>query len=82
MAAFRFTGKNSCRTADRTEKASFRAGDFFCVGPLVSHCMFFPEDCVMVQMYDRPVEQPGGGKDIFSEALLLEVQNRGEAVCT
>ena len=66
------------RTEDRTESAAFHAGDFFAVEPFVSHSMFFPEDCVMVQMYDRPVEQPGGGKDIYKEALLFAERNRGE----
>ena len=63
------------RTAERTESAAFHAGDFFAVEPWVSHSMFFPEDCVMVQMYDRPVEQPDGGKDIYNEALLLAERN-------
>ena len=63
------------KTAERTETAAFRKGDFFAVEPFVSHSMFFPEDCVMVQMYDPPVEQPDGGKDIYSEALLLAEQN-------
>ncbi len=72
----------SLKTADRTEAAAFHAGDFFSVGPYISHSMFFPEDCVMVQMYDRPVEQPGGEKDIYDEELLFEGQNRGEATCT
>ena len=63
--------------AERTETAVFQQGDFFAVEPFVSHSMFFPEDCVMVQMYDPPVEQPDGGKDIYGEALLLAEQNGG-----
>lgn len=70
------------KTLDRAERAVFRAGDFFAVEPYVSHSMFFPEDCVMVQMYDRPVEQPNGEKDIYSEALLSGEQNRRHAICT
>ena len=70
------------KTAERSESAVFRTGDFFAVGPYVSHSMFFPEDCVMVQMYDRPVEQPNGEKDIYSEALLFGEQKKGEASCT
>ena len=65
------------KTAERTETAVFQKGDFFAVEPFVSHSMFFPEDCVMVQMYDPPVEQPDGGKDIYGEALLLAEQNGG-----
>ena len=67
--------------ARRSESAVFHAGDFFSIGPYVSHSMFFPEDCVMVQMYDRPVEQPDGKKDIYSDALLLG-ERKGEATCT
>ena len=70
------------KTAERSECAVFRAGDFFAVGPYVVHSMFFPEDCVMVQMYDRPVEQPNGEKDIYGEALLFAEENRGDAACT
>ena len=63
------------KTSERAETAAFHKGDFFAVEPFVSHSMFFPEDCVMVQMYDPPVEQPDGGKDIYSEALLFAEQN-------
>ncbi|MCR5576857.1 MAG: cupin domain-containing protein [Oscillospiraceae bacterium] len=69
------------KTAECSERAVFHAGDFFSIGPYVSHSMFFPEDCVMVQMYDRPVEQPNGEKDIYSEALLFG-ERKGEASCT
>lgn len=51
-----------------TEKVTFRPGDFFEVLPLVLHNMYFPEDCLMVQMYDIPVENEDGTKDIFTEA--------------
>ena len=51
-----------------TEKVTFRPGDFFEVLPLVLHNMYFPEDCLMVQMYDIPVESEDGTKDIFTEA--------------
>ena len=70
------------KTAGRSESVTFHAGDFFAIEPLISHSMFFPEDCVMVQMYDRPVEQPNGEKDIYSEALLFGEQKKGEASCT
>ena len=63
------------KNAERTATAVFHKGDFFAVEPYISHSMFFPEDCVMVQMYDRPVEQPDGGKDIYGEALLFSEQN-------
>ena len=53
---------------ETTEKVTFRPGDFFEVLPLVLHNMYFPEDCLMVQMYDIPVENEDGTKDIFTEA--------------
>ena len=48
------------------EMCRFRAGDFFEITPFTVHSMFFPEDCVMVAMYDIPVEKADGSKDIYS----------------
>lgn len=48
------------------EKVKFEQGDFFRIHPYVLHSMFFPEDCVMVAMYDRCVEQENGKKDIHT----------------
>ncbi len=56
-----FIGKES------KEKVTFRKGDFFEIHPFVLHNMYFPEDCLMVQMYDKPVENEDGTKDIFME---------------
>ena len=69
------------KTAAAEETVVFRADDFFAIEPGVSHSLFFPEDCLMVQLYDRPVELPDGGKDIHREELLEE-QSRGETACT
>ena len=52
---------------DRKEKVAFKKGDFFEVVPFVLHNMYFPEDCLMVQMYDIPVENENGLKDIYME---------------
>ena len=49
------------------KKYVFRQGDFFEVKPFVIHSMYFPEHCVMVQMYDKCVEKPDGSKDIYPE---------------
>ena len=49
------------------ETVTFRQGDFFEIPPYVLHNMYFPEDCLMVQMYDIPVENEDGTKDIFTE---------------
>ncbi len=49
------------------EKLTFKQGDFFEIHPFVLHNMYFPEDCLMVQMYDKPVEKEDGTKDIYME---------------
>ncbi len=49
------------------EAVVFNKGDFFEIHPFVLHNMIFLEDCLMVQMYDEPVENPDGTKDIFME---------------
>lgn len=46
-------------------KHVFSKGDFFEIAPFTVHSMFFPEDCLMVAMYDVPVEQSDGSKDIY-----------------
>ncbi len=43
----------------------FVSGEFFLVLPGTVHELSFPEDCVMVQMYDIPVEREDGSKDIY-----------------
>ena len=45
----------------------FSKNDFFEIYPNVLHNMLFLEDCLMVQMYDEPVENVDGTKDIFTE---------------
>ena len=57
----------SFKNRDQLECVTFQADDFFRIDPYVVHSMFFPEDCVMVQMYDVPVEQQDGTKDIYVE---------------
>ena len=52
-----------------SEKAIFAEGDFFEISPFVVHSMFFPEDCLMVQMYNIPVEFEDGVKDIYPEEI-------------
>ena len=43
----------------------YRQNDFFQINPPAAHAMFFPEDCVLVAMYDHAVENPDGTKDII-----------------
>lgn len=51
---------------DISEKYVFAEGDYFEVVPYVIHSMYFPKDCIMVQMYDIPVERSDGSKDIYA----------------
>ena len=48
-----------------TETVTFEENAFFEIPPLVSHSMYFPEDCILVAMYDIPVEKGDGTKDIY-----------------
>ena len=50
-----------------SETVIFSKGDFFEINPFILHNMLFLEDCLMVQMYDFPVENIDGTKDIFTE---------------
>lgn len=47
------------------DRCLFSSGDFFGIRPYVIHSMYFPEDCVMVAMYDIPIEKKDGSKDIY-----------------
>ena len=50
---------------DLAEEQVFHAGDFFQINRHVVHCMTFPEECILVAMYDKCVELADGTKDIF-----------------
>lgn len=60
-----FIGKEA--NEKKVKKVTFKQGDFFEIHPYVLHNMYFPEDCLMVQMYDKPVENKDGTKDIYME---------------
>lgn len=47
------------------ETTLFKEGDFFLIPTYTHHLMEFPEDCIMVAMYDIPVENSNGEKDIY-----------------
>lgn len=46
----------------------FKTGDFFLIPVYTWHEMIFPDDCTMVALYDVPIEQKDGQKDIYREA--------------
>ena len=48
----------------KKQETLFQIGDFFEIPPMVLHEMFYPEDCIMVALYDQPVENEQGEKDI------------------
>lgn len=52
---------------NKKEEVIFSKGDFFEIHPFVLHNMLFLSDCLMVQMYDIPVEKEDGKKDIYTE---------------
>lgn len=52
---------------EESEKYIFKKGDFFEIQPGTVHSMFFPVECIMVQMYNNPVITKNGKKDIYSE---------------
>lgn len=45
----------------------FKKHDFFKISPFIIHSMYFLTDCLMVQMYDIPIEMDNGKKDIYPE---------------
>lgn len=49
------------------EEVCFGEGDFFEIKPYVMHSFYFIEDCIMVVMYDIPVDNSNGEMDIYSE---------------
>ena len=49
------------------EHYSFKKDDFFQINKSVIHSMSYPEDCILVAMYDKCVEREDGYKDIFPE---------------
>jgi quercetin dioxygenase-like cupin family protein len=55
----------TARKDGNSESRVFGPGDFFGIGPDVSHDFSFIEDTVLVSMYDRGVELPDGTKDII-----------------
>ena len=50
---------------DESEERVFHSGDFFEVPPNTVHTLHFPEDCVLLALYDTPIETTEG-KDIYN----------------
>ena len=56
----------SLKRGEEAETIEFGTDDFFAIDANTFHSMFFLEDCLMIQMYDIPVEAENGEKDIYS----------------
>ena len=61
--------KGSCKVTARkdgeVESEVFKEGDFFRIGPFVSHDFDYIEDSILVTMYSLGVELDDGGMDSF-----------------
>lgn len=55
-----------CSKNGEDEKSIFSEGDFFQISPYIMHSMRFPEDCILVAMYDICIEKEDGSKDIYN----------------
>lgn len=55
----------TAKQGEMTEQHIFEQGEFFGIGPNVSHEFLFLENTVLVSMYDHGVEMSDGTKDIF-----------------
>lgn len=51
------------------EQVKFHKNDFFLIRPGVTHSLFFDEDCLLVALYNIPIEQDDGTKDIYAEGF-------------
>ena len=54
------------KKGQQKERAVFHQTDFFEIGPFVSHSMYFPTACLMVQLYSEPVVKDGAS-DIYPD---------------
>lgn len=52
--------------AGHNEDLIVKSGDFFCFPPYIVHSLEFRADTTLVALYDTPVEQGDGTKDIFA----------------
>lgn len=55
---------------NKQERMTFVQGDFFAIEPFVIHSMNFLEESILIALYDHPIEDTEGEKDIYAEELL------------
>ena len=58
--------KAGVKRGGHNEDLIVKSGDFFCFPPYVVHSLEFRADTTLVALYDTPVEQGDGTKDIFA----------------
>lgn len=63
------------------ESAEFSAGDFFRIGPYVTHDFDYAEDTILIAMYSLGVEMNDGEKDIWCHADMSWDGNGGWRGC-
>ncbi len=56
----------SLRRGKDNEYHLLHSGDFFMIPPYTIHSMYFPDDSILVAMYDIPVERADGSMDIYT----------------
>ena len=57
------------KRGEEQEIVRFLKNDFFLIEPYTIHRMSFCEDCVLIALYDVPIEKEDGTKDIYSEEI-------------
>lgn len=58
------------KNGEEKKTIKFSKNDFFLILPKIVHSLYFLDDCILVAMYDIPVELPDGTKDIYLEEPL------------
>ena len=53
------------KNRNENETEHFSEGTFFEIDQFTIHTMSFPESCIMVALYDVPIEMENGEKDIW-----------------
>ena len=55
------------KRGEQQETVRFQKNDFFLIEPYTIHSMSFCEDCILIALYDVPIEKADGAKDIYLE---------------
>lgn len=61
---------------EERESRVFTSGDFFRIGPYVTHDFDYVEDSILVTMYSLGVELDNGEKDSFIDKSIYREENK------